>query len=92
MRSYSNAGSRASRSTGASRTTAGATLTLDGEPELPDVLEELPLQLNAIVVLGVFVIRNVAATKRAIPLSQTNLFIHVIPFSQTIKTHCEIIL
>jgi hypothetical protein len=61
-------------------------LELDEQlPELPltpveeprwCVLEEL-LQLYAIVILGVFVIRNVAATKRIIPVIQIDVFIFI---------------
>ena len=42
------------------------------------------LQLKAIVVLGVFVIRDIAATKTAIPLIRNNRFMFVI-VTRTIK-------
>ncbi len=42
------------------------------------------LQLQAIVVLGVFVIRDIAATKTAIPLIRNNRFMFVI-VTRTIK-------
>jgi hypothetical protein len=41
------------------------------------VLEVL-LHVYAIVVLGVFMIRNIAATKTTIPLMNNNLFMFVI--------------
>jgi hypothetical protein len=54
------------------------------------VLDEL-LQVYAITVLGVFVIRNVAATKIAIPLIRNKRFMFVL-IPQIINVNCYSVL